>query len=706
MAIMNKMREKMTVIFAGLAGAFLLMIIFEWGAQGDFFKSGRKPDEIGKVNGISITNKDYEDIYQGLRNQKLQETKKSALSEAEENELREKSWDQVVVSKLIEQKVTEFGIKVTDQEVRDILFYNPPEDLKRGFIDSTGRFHEAEYFQALKDPHNDSALFGITKKMREQLKTQKLASLLQTTIRTTNAEMWDRYFNTNAKATISILKLKPTQSPREFISKVTEDEIKKYYDEHPFLYKRDEARKVKFVVFRELPSPKDSVLLMERVEGLKKKWMALPMDASDSILNELSRDYSDAGYQKPQMTTPSMFSSFSNSEEIVNAKLGDVTAGLSNGQIKVVRVLEVQDTGAMYYHAKNILIGFGRPENKDSAKAIATKIYDQIKAGADFSALAKQYSQDPSARTGGDMRWMGSKTYAPQFEEAAMKAPTGVLQSPIESSMGYHVFEVVARSNRKLKTGVIPVDIKPSSQTSKMAQQQANIFREKAVKVGFDQAAQDQNLRVTADGPPVVKKGAAPMFGYMPWTNYLFELSTGDITQPVRIPSLRLTAVAQVTDVIPDGVKPLDSLLKEQIKNTLAKRKAVAALSVKANQLRALLGPGDDLAKLASVDSAYKPFIVTTGPAESSPSLGTEYAVNNTAFSMKLGEISQPIQGESGYYIIKLIELKPADKAQFDAQRTQQFQSLTQEKQQRFFGQWIEQMKDKATVIDYRSHRM
>ena len=50
MGIMNKMRERMTVIFAGLAGAFLLMIVFEWGAQGDFFRASR-PEQgvIGKV---------------------------------------------------------------------------------------------------------------------------------------------------------------------------------------------------------------------------------------------------------------------------------------------------------------------------------------------------------------------------------------------------------------------------------------------------------------------------------------------------------------------------------------------------------------------------------------------------------------------------------------------------------------------------------
>src|SRR5260221_5249430 len=218
MAVMNKMREKMTVIFAGLAGAFLLMIIFEWGAQGDFVKTSRKPDEIGKVNGMSINQKDYDAMYQELRQQKLQETKKITLSDAEENEVREKAWDQTVIQKLLEQKMDEYGVIVTDQEIRDVLFYNPPEFLKRNFTDSLGRFDEAAYFSALKDPHNDTIVAKLSKTMREELKKQKLSGLLQTAVRVTRSEMWERYDNSTAKATIEFIKLKP-KNPKEFVSK-------------------------------------------------------------------------------------------------------------------------------------------------------------------------------------------------------------------------------------------------------------------------------------------------------------------------------------------------------------------------------------------------------------------------------------------------------------------------------------------------------
>ena len=226
------------------------------------------------------------------------------------------------------------------------------------------------------------------------------------------------------------------------------------------------------------------------------------------------------------------------------------------------------------------------------------------------------------------------------------------------------------------------------------------------MKDGFDKAAEAQGIRVIADGPPIAKKGESPMFGYAPWVNYIFDLSAGDITDPVRIPSARLLVVGQVVEVLPEGVKPLDSMMRDQIKGVIAKRKSIEDLAGKAKQLRGMLSAGDDLTKLMATDSTLKPSIISMGPAESAAGLGTEYAVNNAAYGMKVGEISQPIEGENAYYIFKVLEMKPADKKQYEAQKTKEFESLAQEKQQRFFGQWIEQLKDKAKVIDYRSHRM
>src|ERR1043165_232748 len=250
MAIMNKMREKMTVIFAGLAGAFLLMIVFEWGAQGYFFKTGPKGDAIGEVNGLAITNKEYQDIFQSVRQQEMTEKKKTTLNDAEEAEVSEKTWDELISQKLLEQQLKKYGITVTDQEVRDRLFYSPPEELRRSFMDSLGQFHQQEYWQALRDPRNDTIVAPITNRIREGLKREKLQGVLLSSIRLTNSEMWERYDIEHSKADIQVVKIAPpTSNYQEFIKGVTDAEAQKYFDDHKWQYKSEEGRKIKFVVF-------------------------------------------------------------------------------------------------------------------------------------------------------------------------------------------------------------------------------------------------------------------------------------------------------------------------------------------------------------------------------------------------------------------------------------------------------------------------
>lgn len=707
MAIMNKMRERMTVIFAGLAGAFLLMIIFEWGAQGDFFKTGPRGDEIGEVNGERISNKEYQDLYGKIRQSELAKAKKQTLGEAEEAALNEKAWDEAITQKLIDQKLKEYGVTVTDQEVRERLFYNPPEDIKRGFIDSVGRFHQPEYWAELRNPKNDSIVIGLTQGIREQMKREKLQGMLFSTIRLTNGEMWDRFEAQSSKATVQVVKIAPPPTAfRDFIAKVNDEDIKKYYDDHKWQFKREEGRKLKFVVFRELPTSRDSLTVVERAQTLVKRWKELPSNTSDSILGELAHDYSDAPFQKAQPLSPAMLAGFSNPDSLFNAKVGDVIVSASNGQIKVIRVLGEVDSGGEFTHLQNILIGFGRPENRDSAKGLAQNVLNSINAGGTFEDAARKYSADPSARNGGDMKWVGPKMYVPQVEAASASAPLNTLVGPIESSIGYHLIKVLGRAKRKLIVQVIPMEIRPSSQTIKMSTQQANIFHEQALKKGFDVAAKDMGLKVIADGPAVQKKSQQTMFNNPQWVNYLFELNAGDITTAVRMANSKLTVVAQVTEAYPKGTRPLDEDLKKMIKNQVARQKMVESVAPKAKELRAMIGAGDGLEKLASADSNLRPFNVTMSPGEATAQLGSEYAVNTVAFyKMKVGEISQPVKGEGAYFIVKLLDLKLADKTAYDQQKPQLYQQLSQEKMQRFFQQWLSDLKDQAKVKDYRLAR-
>ena len=89
-------------------------------------------------------------------------------------------------------------------------------------------------------------------------------------------------------------------------------------------------------------------------------------------------------------------------------------------------------------HAKHILV---------DNEAEARKIIGQLKGGADFAALAKQYSKDPAgAQQGGDLGFFKKDEMVPEFAAAAFALQPGqVSQDPVHSQFGWHVIQVVER---------------------------------------------------------------------------------------------------------------------------------------------------------------------------------------------------------------------------------------------------------------------
>jgi peptidyl-prolyl cis-trans isomerase C len=99
--------------------------------------------------------------------------------------------------------------------------------------------------------------------------------------------------------------------------------------------------------------------------------------------------------------------------------------------------------------ASHILIGVAQtatPAQKAEARAKATAALKQVKAGADFAAVARAQSQDPgSAPNGGDLGFFPKGQMTPAFEEAAFKLKPGTVSGIVETPFGFHIIKVLER---------------------------------------------------------------------------------------------------------------------------------------------------------------------------------------------------------------------------------------------------------------------
>jgi peptidyl-prolyl cis-trans isomerase C len=85
-------------------------------------------------------------------------------------------------------------------------------------------------------------------------------------------------------------------------------------------------------------------------------------------------------------------------------------------------------------HARHILV-----KTEDEAKALIA----ELDKGADFAALAKKYSTDPGAASGGDLGYFGHDDMVKEFADAAFALPAGqYTKTPVKTEFGWHVIEV------------------------------------------------------------------------------------------------------------------------------------------------------------------------------------------------------------------------------------------------------------------------
>lgn len=77
----------------------------------------------------------------------------------------------------------------------------------------------------------------------------------------------------------------------------------------------------------------------------------------------------------------------------------------------------------------------------------ALDLKEKITAGSDFGALAKEHSQCPSGRNGGDLGEFGPGQMVREFDEVVFSAPVNEVQGPVKTQFGYHLIDVVSRSD-------------------------------------------------------------------------------------------------------------------------------------------------------------------------------------------------------------------------------------------------------------------
>jgi peptidyl-prolyl cis-trans isomerase SurA len=181
---------------------------------------------------------------------------------------------------------------------------------------------------------------------------------------------------------------------------------------------------------------------------------------------------------------------------------------------------------------------------KDTIEAYnkAMKIREEALKGADFAKLAKEKSEDPSAKdNGGDLGWFTALQMVYQFESAVYNMKVGEISMPVRTNrFGYHIIKLVdsrpAQGEVKVAHIMVRTNDKAKSEDSAKAVAKINELYD-SLKAG--KSFEDLAQKYSEDQGSARQGGVLPVFGtgrMMPeFEKAAFSLkNVGDYTKPMR----------------------------------------------------------------------------------------------------------------------------------------------------------------------------
>ena len=129
-------------------------------------------------------------------------------------------------------------------------------------------------------------------------------------------------------------------------------------------------------------------------------------------------------------------------------------------------------------HARHILIKTSEVMSDKEAKRKLDGIKERLDNGGKFEALARQFSEDGSANSGGDLNWVNPGDTVPQFEKAMNELKIGEISAPVQSPFGWHIIQVLERRQQDMSKEAARLKARQEIRTRKSEEAYQDWIRE------------------------------------------------------------------------------------------------------------------------------------------------------------------------------------------------------------------------------------
>ena len=585
------------------------------------------------------------------------------------------AYEQSTNVKAFEQTFDALGLTVGKSHIEQFLKSDPNFSSDPQFQGEDGTFDPERFTDFILDlSQNNPQGFEQWKlqeaSIKNNLRIQQYVDMVSSGLNVTNFEAQQSYALQNDLIDLEYVRIPYSVIPDSLII-VSNKDIATYISNNADIYKREEARDLRYVQFTETPTPQDKVLienelrelLISRVEfnEVSKQDESFPSFADVSIegLPAFISENSDVPFQDTFVTETQLSGNYANT--LFNLPFGEVFGPYEdNGFSNISRIVAREKGGKA--KARHILISYKGAKGADetvirtkaAAKKEATALLRKVRRGGDFASLARENSDGPSAGRGGELPEFVREDMVASFSEFVFSNRVGAI-GVAETEFGFHVIEVQDKKD-VVKLATISKKLIPSEATSTQVFTQATQFELDVQQADFeDVAAQDSYAVKEAIDVKVLDESLPILGAQRQVVRWAFEVER----QAADVKRFELTSggyiIVQLTDIKEAGLPDPDALkatvlplvIKEKKKSMLLKQIEVySSLEEVASQFEQTVSSAKAINRFTSM----------------LPGASNEPEVVGVGFGMVQDAISEPIGGNSGVFVVQLKSKSPAQK--------------------------------------------
>lgn len=694
MTLLGKIRQR---AWLGVVLTMIALVSFVINTESLEKIFSKDPNVFGEVNGEKITREEYFDALMLLQNEAQQQGRPV-------DGLEEQAWQTVVQSKLIKQEFEKLGLKMTDeffwnQLPLDPMFAQNPhfkvEDLKK----------EIEGLKEKGEVEQYNNWLRFRKNIEYRIMERQVLANVSVGITSNKKEAELVIKNRDELANIDFIKVDYEEYAKKNPIKVSTQDLADYIKKHSVIFKAPESRNLGLVHFRAEPTEADESAVLAEINKLYNEGVA-GANGMESFKNNQNDSlfvltHSSIGFNPHYVAKEQLPQGVSG--QVSGASVGQTFGPYKEHNYYVVsKLLDRKPLDSI--QSKHILIAYqgladATKRSKEEAKKLAEQITNEVKTNpAKFNEYLK-LSADGSSANGGNVGWTTSAQprFVPEFQGFLEKNPKGAV-GLVESQFGFHIINITDKKSggETYKMAHLAKEIKASDATINKVHQQSTIFAQQVQGKTFNDfsnIAKKGNYHF--QNPKLVQRFQALGLGtdkdadILKWAfdkkrekgdTEMFTATNGDKVM-VYLNGKQAEGLAE-----PESVREqIEPLVRNQL---LAKKISEKITTAKANSL-------EQLAKLFGVNKESAQINVL------SPILGQgiEPKVAGAAFGVAKNKLSQPVEGNSGVYVVVnkgiSVNKQPADVKQIQEGLVQQSASI-------FPRGYLRSLQDKADIKDYR----